>query len=249
MRRSVLGSLALAAAMLAPAWAPANAGVGVCGDGVVNGLEACDDANTVSGDCCSATCTLEIGGPCDDGDACNGADSCSPTCTPVAPPVCTTAAARTSLAIDPAKGTVSFAWQKGTVAPAELGDPTTEDTDYLLCVEQGNEALPVLTLAVAGGGTCGTKPCWKSTAKGFTFKSQDPGVRSISLVSGAEGKAKLTLQAKGAALPALGGALLEPVRARLTNGAACWEQIFFDTEVKKNDGTRYKAKRKGLPVM
>jgi hypothetical protein len=144
---------------------------------------------------------------------------------------------------------VSFAWQKGTVATAELGDPTTADTDCLLCVEHSGESFPVLRLEVPGGGTCGTKPCWKSTAKGFSFKSKDPGVRSISLVSGAEGKAKLTLSAEGAALPALGGALLDPVRARLTNGAICWEQIFTETEVKKNDGTRYKAKRKGLPVM
>jgi cysteine-rich repeat protein len=31
----------------------------VCGDGVVEGLEECDDGNTASGDGCSAHCTLE----------------------------------------------------------------------------------------------------------------------------------------------------------------------------------------------
>jgi cysteine-rich repeat protein len=31
----------------------------VCGDGVANGLEQCDDGNTISGDGCSSTCTLE----------------------------------------------------------------------------------------------------------------------------------------------------------------------------------------------
>ena len=38
---------------------------GVCGDGVVNAGEACDDGNTVGGDGCSAECTVEIGWRCD----------------------------------------------------------------------------------------------------------------------------------------------------------------------------------------
>jgi fibro-slime domain-containing protein len=40
--------------------APAN----VCGDGVVAGLEQCDDKNTVSGDGCSSTCAVETGYTC-----------------------------------------------------------------------------------------------------------------------------------------------------------------------------------------
>lgn len=39
--------------------------MGFCGDGVVNAGEACDDGNDVSGDGCSATCTVEIGWRCD----------------------------------------------------------------------------------------------------------------------------------------------------------------------------------------
>lgn len=31
----------------------------ICGDGVVAGSEACDDGNTVDGDCCSSTCQIE----------------------------------------------------------------------------------------------------------------------------------------------------------------------------------------------
>ena len=34
----------------------------VCGDGVINGTETCDDGNTASGDCCSATCQIEAAG-------------------------------------------------------------------------------------------------------------------------------------------------------------------------------------------
>ncbi|MEO1934252.1 MAG: S8 family serine peptidase, partial [Myxococcales bacterium] len=44
----------------------------VCGNGALEAGEACDDNNTVSGDCCSATCELEVlGSVCDDGLFCN----------------------------------------------------------------------------------------------------------------------------------------------------------------------------------
>jgi uncharacterized delta-60 repeat protein len=36
----------------------------VCGDGVISGLETCDDGNTTSGDGCSSTCQLESGFEC-----------------------------------------------------------------------------------------------------------------------------------------------------------------------------------------
>jgi cysteine-rich repeat protein len=50
----------------------------VCGDGVLEGLEECDDGNTLGGDCCSATCELEPdGAACDDGDGCTLGDACA----------------------------------------------------------------------------------------------------------------------------------------------------------------------------
>jgi cysteine-rich repeat protein len=36
----------------------------VCGNGVLEAPEECDDGNTTDGDTCSATCTIEGGGPC-----------------------------------------------------------------------------------------------------------------------------------------------------------------------------------------
>ncbi len=82
----------------------------VCGNGVVEAGETCDDGNTAAGDCCSPTCTYDAPGtactsdgnvctndvcngagaclhpnntaPCDDGLFCNGADTCGGgTCT------------------------------------------------------------------------------------------------------------------------------------------------------------------------
>jgi cysteine-rich repeat protein len=61
----------------------------VCGNGVVEDVEECDDGNTTSGDCCSATCTAEVGSSCDDGVYCNGPDECdaSGICANVGPAV------------------------------------------------------------------------------------------------------------------------------------------------------------------
>jgi cysteine-rich repeat protein len=58
----------------------------VCGNGIVDGDETCDDGNTADGDCCSATCEPEdAGSPCaDDGnectdEACDGEGECAHT--------------------------------------------------------------------------------------------------------------------------------------------------------------------------
>jgi cysteine-rich repeat protein len=60
----------------------------VCGNGVEEGTEECDDSNTVGGDGCSAECLDEVCGDglrtgteeCDDSNATAG-DGCSDTCT------------------------------------------------------------------------------------------------------------------------------------------------------------------------
>ncbi len=49
----------------------------VCGDGVVEGIEECDDSNRADGDCCSSNCTHEASGSsCSDGEFCNGVETC-----------------------------------------------------------------------------------------------------------------------------------------------------------------------------
>ena len=54
------------AGSLLPAYGPRSTGA-VCGNGVREGAEECDDGNTTSGDGCSSTCTLEAGPPGDGG--------------------------------------------------------------------------------------------------------------------------------------------------------------------------------------
>lgn len=81
----------LAAILFIAACTSSSNNNGVCGDGVVDPGEQCDDGNTVSGDGCSSTCTIETAQPvcgngvvetgeqCDDGNTTNG-DGCSSTC-------------------------------------------------------------------------------------------------------------------------------------------------------------------------
>ncbi len=50
---------------------------GVCGNGVIEAAEECDDGNQAAGDCCSPTCQVEPDGtPCGDDDPCNGNERC-----------------------------------------------------------------------------------------------------------------------------------------------------------------------------
>src|SRR5438552_18504574 len=56
--------------------------IDVCGNGVLDVGEQCDDGNKLAGDCCSPTCTFEpLGSPCTaasvcTNNACNGAGAC-----------------------------------------------------------------------------------------------------------------------------------------------------------------------------
>lgn len=69
-------------------WLPdASTAKPVCGNGMLEGYEECDDGNTVDGDGCTRHCAREVcgngvldpGEECDDGNT-NLGDGCSPTC-------------------------------------------------------------------------------------------------------------------------------------------------------------------------
>jgi cysteine-rich repeat protein len=56
----------------------------VCGNGAVEGVEQCDDGNSVNGDGCENTCIFSCKPDtttCDDGNACNGTETCGATHT------------------------------------------------------------------------------------------------------------------------------------------------------------------------
>jgi cysteine-rich repeat protein len=199
----------------------------VCGNGVIEPGEACDDGNSIDGDCCSNACqALPDGTSCADGDACNGEETCQAgACASGSPPFCEdddpcthehcdsvlgcvpgnepllqcneTAEAAT-LTIDGPKQKLAYSWSKGSLALADLGDPIGSDP-YTVCLYDAEGS--VHRLVVDNGGTCGKKSCWKATGDaGFAYKDKagvQDGVRSLKLKAGDAGKAKLSLAASG----------------------------------------------------
>src|SRR5213594_4347118 len=126
----------------------------VCGNGVVDLGEQCDDGNLVGGDCCSPTCQFEpagqacannpcisgstcngaaacVGGtpntlPCNDGNACTTADTCAGgVCVGGPPPNCVDGNVCTTDTCDPATGCMNTA----NSSPCDDSDDcTTADT-------------------------------------------------------------------------------------------------------------------------
>ncbi len=123
-----------------------GAAPGTCGDGVLDEGEACDDANTLDGDCCASNCAAEAGAPCTDDadpcttDACNEAGVCAHeppgTCLPCDVPTL----------VPPAGGTF-------------MGSTSGTSTVTGACGGSGAERAYTWTPAVAGVAqiaTCGS---------------------------------------------------------------------------------------------
>jgi len=191
--------------------------------------------------------------------------------TPVPPPVCgcapipgCVASGKTSLSLvekKPGNEKLKLSMKKLTEAtlPGDFGDPVNGATRYDLCLYGSASALQAQFTIDLPGALCGSKqkPCWKAKGdKGFAYKDPDAaesGVRKVTAGSGDPGKGKLLLQAgnkekKGqTAMPigiaaALENATSAAVQVLVSDGR-CFEGIVDD--VKKADGTQFKAKGAG----
>ena len=142
---------------------------------------------------------------------------------------------------------MQWKWGKGAAtAKSEFGNPLA-NTDYRLCIYDGQNALLSHASAPAGG-TCNAKspkPCWRENASGFRYVDRDltpDGVQQLTLKAGAAGKAKIMLKGRGASLktPALPISHL-PVKVQLNNtNGACWDATYATTL--KNQAEQFKAK-------
>ena len=242
-----------------------------CGDGTVGPGEECDDGNQANGDCCDATCQFESSGSgCSDGNGCTTADACDgaglcvggppPNCDDsdpctidscVAPSGCSNdlptgcrSAGKSILLLknnaDDSKDGVTWKWIKGAATSFfELASPPTTTT-YTLCVHAGGDTARV---ALPAGGK------WiASGTKGFKFADATgvpSGAQKAQILTGGAGKAKAQVKGKGANLPDdLIGMLPLPVTVQLVNdaNAICYESVFNNADVIKNDGVQFKAK-------
>ncbi len=148
-------------------------------------------------------CIGEVPAGCVDGDPCT-VDSCNDVgCVNAMHPhpYCLEGAKASftmKSATDPAKAKLVWVLKKGgRFAATDLGDPVNT-TQYTMCIY--DESADVVRLA--GSLTVGPSQRWQSKApKGWKYKDKtatQDGVMLLQLVSGAGGKTKVKLKAKGA---------------------------------------------------
>jgi 6-phosphogluconolactonase (cycloisomerase 2 family) len=131
---------------------------------------------------------------------------------------------------DDTKDRLRFQWKRGAAtASADFGQPLG-GTSYRLCVyrERQHRARGW----AAGGGTCGGKPCWKQTKKGFRYADRSrtrDGIASITLKGGPDHKAGVSVSGVGTNLPLPAAPFTFPLVVQLqASDAACWGGMVFE---------------------
>lgn len=231
--------------------------VAVCGNGVVESGEQCDDGDATGqpGDCCTASCQFQPAGVAcaDEGDLCtldlcNATGTCSHSIAPS--PVCVTptAAQGASLLLQikgPGKNQAQFKWGKGPAVPlSDFGNPSGSELTRICVYTQ--TAPNTWGLALRGSPSVSGGGLWKSSDTGwkFTSKTGSPdGITGVVLKSAsAPLKAKLQVKAKGN--PAFSAFPLQTspgvVAQFKTSLGTCWGATFSTPTV--NTATKFKAK-------
>jgi hypothetical protein len=144
------------------------------------------------------------------------------------------------LRISDKRDLVTWRWRTtGSINVADFGDPVNV-TDYSLCIYQG--AVPTLAMELKApmGGTCGTKPCWKSRGpKGFIYSDKEKtpsGIRRLVLRTTPPALADIVLRARGPNILFSPLPLTQPVLAQLVKsvGSECWEASYTAPPLKNN---------------
>src|SRR5262245_48910504 len=229
------------------------AGCSLCGNGVLDGAENCDDGNNVGGDCCDAACRFEqAGSPCegdDDpctSDFCDGNGSCddeekpAENCRQPVAPGASTLVIRD--AENDAKDLLVWKWRRGqATSKADFGEPN-ESTIYALCIYDDVDGL-LSNVTLDPGGTCGQHACWADRPGGFRFRSrarEPEGASTLVLQHGRrDGRSHIVLQASGdnLDLPDLTD-ISSPliVQLRRTGSTMCWEARYSFPPARQKGG-------------
>ena len=152
------------------------------------------------------------------------------------------------LGSDPTKNRLTWKWAKGGETGAdELSDPVAGNPLVRLCLyDESAVAQPLRELDVPTGGLCGTAPCWKR-AKSGTLSYRDPlgasgGVTRVVLKPGADGKAQVTLEARGPSLDLPALPLTAPVTVQLLVSSGetttCWQTTYQEPARNRDDALR-----------
>ncbi len=137
---------------------------------------------------------------------------------------------------------LTWKWIKGAAtSAADLGDPTAA-AEYALCLYAGGRTVATVGTAIPAGAA------WKALgAKGYKYseKSALPdGVAKVLLKAGEEGKTKIIVKGKGAAIPVAALPADAPLLVQLVNSenANCFEDIYAGADLLTSDATEIKAK-------
>jgi hypothetical protein len=139
---------------------------------------------------------------------------------------------------------LSWKWPRGAATDvADFGSPT-RSTSYELCL--ADAAGTAIAQVVSPGLFCHLRPCWTSLGdRGYRFRDRDGsqhGIRQIVLRSGADGRAAITLKAKGdLALPPMPLVLPLTVRLQASNGE-CWADTFSTTGVLRSEAGKFSGR-------
>ncbi len=151
-----------------------------------------------------------------------------------------------------AKDRLSWKWNKGAASSlADFANPVSGSAAYHICVYDSSiTTQPLLDLSVDPGGTCGSKPCWKTqSTKGFAYRNRagsSDGIAAMKLKAGVTGAAKVQVKATGAAvgLPTLPLTMPVTVQLLIDDGMAtqCWQTTY--TGIASSSSTaKFRAKQ------
>lgn len=178
-----------------------------------------------------------------------GTATASPTPTPLCPATprvgCRTASRSTLLMKKTSGGTrdkLLWKWLRGQATnPLEFDRPD-QSTDYGLCIYSGSPTLEVPILVPSGPTN------WRPLGSGFRYKDTAGaanGLQKVLLKSGAEGRPKIQVLARGPLLPdpAL-DTMSTPIRVQIVNADSgiCWESEFQASDINKQNTGTLKAK-------
>jgi cysteine-rich repeat protein len=239
-----------------PDYAACVTSCGVCGNGVLEGDEECDDGNTVAGDCCDKSCHFEpAGSACQDADdvcstgTCDDEGDCDSDEKPSIGCREPVAAGGASLTMhdsaNDAKDLLLWTYRRGpATALADFGKPA-KNTTYALCVydADGLEA----SITIPPGATCDGHACWSDRAGGLHYRNparEPDGAAQVVLQRGRrEGATRIVFKASGGNLdlPDL-ASLASPVTVQLRRAGSpvCWGAQYTFPPDRRHDEAHFR---------
>jgi len=141
-------------------------------------------------------------------------------------------------------------WRRGdAMTMADLFDPMTVGADYAVCLYDARKTDgPVYQARIAGGTSCGSRPCWRAlgsdAVKYSDREGRADGVAILKIAGGAAGTSKLQLIARGMDLALPGqGPLAVPLTIQVLagdgSGTSCWQSTY--TSAVRNTDTKFSA--------